>query len=74
MRCGRFRCPRSVPIIMAYDSRRIIAMDRPSSNRLYPIPVVQRWFDGIGWNYGIPYLIVLAATDIQTVLSTWSSH
>jgi hypothetical protein len=47
-RRGRFRCPPSVPINMAYDSRRMIAANRLSSNRLYPMPVVQRWVNGFG--------------------------
>jgi hypothetical protein len=44
----RFRCPSYAPITMANDSRRVIAAKRLSSNRLYPMPVVQGWFDGVG--------------------------
>jgi hypothetical protein len=47
-RRGRFRCPPYVPIFMAYDYRWVSAAEPPSSNRLYPMPVFQRWFDGIG--------------------------
>jgi hypothetical protein len=65
MRRRRFHCPPSVPITMACDSRQMIAADRPSSNRLYPMPVVQRWFDGFGWNYGILHLIISAATELN---------
>jgi hypothetical protein len=43
----------------------MIAADRPSSNHMYNMPVVQRWFDGIGWNYGIPHLIISAATELN---------
>jgi hypothetical protein len=43
-----FRCPSSVPITMANDSRRVIAAKRLSSNHLYHMPVFQRWFDGVG--------------------------
>jgi hypothetical protein len=50
---------------MAYDSRRMTAADRPSSNRLYPMSVVQRWFDGLGWNYGILHLIISALTELN---------
>jgi hypothetical protein len=50
---------------MAYDSRQMIAADRPSSNLLCPIPVVQRWFGGLGWNYGILHLIISALTELN---------
>jgi hypothetical protein len=29
------------------------------------MPVVQRWFDGIGSNYGIPHLMISAATELN---------
>jgi hypothetical protein len=64
-RRGCLCCPLSVPIIMVYDSRRMIAADNPSSNRLYPMPVAQRWFDDIGWNYGIFHLMISAVTELN---------
>jgi hypothetical protein len=44
----RFRCHSSLPSTMANDSRRVDAAKRLSSNRLYPMPVVQRWVNGVG--------------------------
>jgi hypothetical protein len=44
----RFRCPSSGPSTMVNDSRRVNAEKRLSSNRLYHMPVVQRWVDGAG--------------------------
>jgi hypothetical protein len=50
---------------MADDSRRMIVTNRLLSNRLYPMPVVQRWSDGFGLNYGILHLMILAATELD---------
>jgi hypothetical protein len=44
----RFCCQSSVPSTMANDSRRVNAAKRLSSNSLYPMPVVQRWVNGVG--------------------------
>jgi hypothetical protein len=54
----------SVPIIVAYDSGLVITGDNYSSRSLDPVPVVQRWFDGIGCNYGIPHLMISAVTKL----------
>jgi hypothetical protein len=63
-RRGCFHCPPSVPIIVVNDYGLVITADPPSSRSLDPVPVVLRWFNGIGCNYGIPHLMISAATEL----------
>jgi hypothetical protein len=42
----------------------VITADPRSSRSLDHVPVVQRWFDGIGYNYDIPHLMISAATEL----------
>jgi hypothetical protein len=59
-----FHCPPSVPVIVAYDSGLVITADPPSSHSLDPVPVAQRWLDGIGCKYGIPHFMISSATKL----------
>jgi hypothetical protein len=49
---------------VANDSGLVITAGPRSSRSLDPVPVVQRWFDGIGCNYGIPHLMISAAAKL----------
>jgi hypothetical protein len=64
MRRRCFHCPPYVPIIAANDCGLVITADPHSSRSLDPVPVVQRWSDVIACNYGIPHLMISAATEL----------
>jgi hypothetical protein len=59
-----YHCPLYVPVIVVYDSGLVITADPPLSRSLDHMSVVHRWFDGIGCNYGVPRLMISAATEL----------